>query len=413
MISTTFHPRLNQGARSFFIYFFCFWLISKFYSCSWYDACAQGHASRRSLIRSQVFQLSMSVSLITSGVNLSVRILEVSYQLKAVGEQTTDLLRITEHVCRNLNEARRLRRRKSSWINVGDGAWMDEQIEDCEKALQEVQQLIEPARVATTTTESIDAKTRVLWVFRDCPKVAYKRDRLSACHQTLNNIINILQTRNLVATPLPPTDIYRGEPPPYTKDMEVVFNWRDRMRSTKGTTTRKSNDGLTPSTCSMSAPSTPVPACPDATQSCSVEGGQRPPLVSCLSEPSIKVAPPPPYHGYNDLDRLSSFGSTGNRQLASDVWSPVYPPPSTEDSATAHSMNFSHNNRYCIPPKPFEDYRQTPDQGYSTTAGLKTTPGGAAEAAQSFPRLRGRDWLASYAATSDIRYGYGGSRNSG
>lgn len=54
--------------------------------------------------------IPMSVVSIAFGVNISFRILEVSHELKAVDEQTSGLLKITEHVNRNLSEARRLRR---------------------------------------------------------------------------------------------------------------------------------------------------------------------------------------------------------------------------------------------------------------------------------------------------------------
>ena len=236
----------------------------------------------------------MSVVSIASGVSISLKILEVSYQLKAVDEQTSGLLRITEHVNRNLSEARRLRRLKAPLISAEDGTWMDQQINDCEQALQEVQQLIEPARVATATTDSISAKIRVLWVFRDCPRVASKRARLSTCHQTLNNIIHILQTRNFRVTAQPLTGTYRKAPPPCTKDMEIVFNWRSRMRGKKKTTALMSNDTLTPLPVLMPNPSTAVPLCPVANLLPLAENSQRAALVSCLSGLSGKVEPSHP-----------------------------------------------------------------------------------------------------------------------
>ena len=376
---------------------------------------------------------------ILSGVNFSLKILQVSYQLKAVGEQTTDLLRTTEHVCRNLNEARRLRHLKTSLIGADDGAWMDNQIKDCEQALQEVQQLIEPARVANATTESINAKIRVLWVLRDCPKVANKHDRLNTCHQTLNNIILILQTRHFAVTALPPTGSDLEEPPPYTKDMEMVFNWRSQMRSKKKIATLENNDVFTSVTDSMSD-STPVPPCPDATLSFSTENGQRPPLVSFLSEPSVKAAPPPVYPCYNGHDRHPVFDFERDMRLAKDIWSPVHLPQSMNDFV--NNINSSHTSGPCVPPKILEDYRQMhdqgfltinssstsgpcvspkilrdsrqmPDQRFSTTVGLTRTAEEPAKATQSFPKIRGREWLASYAATNNVRHSYGGSRSSG
>jgi len=41
---------------------------------------------------------------IAATINSSLRIFEVTYQLKAVGEQTADVLKTTRHVDTNLNE---------------------------------------------------------------------------------------------------------------------------------------------------------------------------------------------------------------------------------------------------------------------------------------------------------------------
>jgi len=41
---------------------------------------------------------------IAATINSTLRIFEVTYQLKAVGEQTADVLETTRHVVTNLNE---------------------------------------------------------------------------------------------------------------------------------------------------------------------------------------------------------------------------------------------------------------------------------------------------------------------
>lgn len=340
----------------------------------------------------------MSVVSVIDVVNFSLKILEVSYQLKAVDEQTSDLLRTTEHVNRNLSEARRLRRQKASLIDAEDGAWMDQQIQDCEQALQQVQQLIEPARVATATTKSISAKIRVLWVFRDCPRVASNRDRLDTCHQTLESIIHILQTRNFGVTAPPPSGNRREEPLPSTNDMEMVLNWRSQMRSKKKTTAPMDNGALTPLPSLMPDPSKPILSCPVANILPSAEVDQRAPLFSCLSDPSAKVNPPPPYHCYDDPNKLYVFGSERIRHLSGDVGSSIRYPPSREHSACI--MKSSQISDPRIPPKILEHCLRKPDQGFRTTIGSMATADRPAKAIQSFPRLRGRDWLASYAAMS-------------
>lgn len=181
--------------------------------------------------------------------------------------------------------------------------------------MQEVQQLIEPARVATATTESISAKIRVLWVFRDSPRVASKRDRLSTCHQFLNNIILILYTRQFRVTAQPLTGTFR-EALPYTKDTEIIFNWQSRMRGKKKTTAPMSNDELTPLPLVTCDPSTGAPLYPVANLFRSAENSQRAALVCCLSEPFGKVKPSPPYPYYDNLYMLQVFDSERIRQLS-------------------------------------------------------------------------------------------------
>lgn len=126
----------------------------------------------------------VGLSAITAGITTVIKIFEVTYQLKAVGEQTTDLLDTTQHVELNIREARRLRRLKDSLLNAGERTWMDKVIEDTEKAVRTVAQLIEPSRVGMQTKQGIDLGHRAVWVFRESPKVRDKFARLSVCHQT-------------------------------------------------------------------------------------------------------------------------------------------------------------------------------------------------------------------------------------
>jgi hypothetical protein len=175
-------------------------------------------------------------SAFAAGLHSSIKILEVCYSLTAVGEQTTDLLRTTEHVCRNINEAHRLRRLKASLIGVEEQAWMDAAIDDTEKALLEVAHLIEPARVDASNTHSISTRNKVLWVFRDSPKVKDKHNRLSLCHQTLIAVINVLYAKDVVVVAPLPADKPEDQPPPYTPEMEAIFNWRSMKRRKKSFT---------------------------------------------------------------------------------------------------------------------------------------------------------------------------------
>ncbi|MCJ1279193.1 hypothetical protein MMC21_007017 [Puttea exsequens] len=355
------------------------------------------------------------ISAVATGFNSTIKILELTFQLKAVGEQTTDLLRTTEHVNRNVNEARRLRRLKASWISADDRAWMDETIRDCEKALQEVQQLIEPARVDAATTQSINPKNRVFWVFRDGPRVRDKHTRLSTCHQTLNTVIGVLHAKDVVVVAPLPSESRLEEPPPYTQDLEAMFNRRSHRRNKKSFTNLKGNEASPFSTFSMSDPSTPIPHSPGELLSSSKDG-QRPSLVSSFSDGmSAKSTPSAFYCSYDGLDDLQVFDSGSHNLLAQDVSSPV-PFPQNVDNLS-HTMAPSHMSDPPAPSKTFDRRGQTHehehDLGFPASTGPTTNAEGAAKSTRPFARTKGREWMARYAAESDRGHNYDDSHGYG
>lgn len=168
-----------------------------------------------------------------AGINSSIRIFEVTYQLKAVDEQTADLLSTTRHVDNNLNEARRLRRLKVTLLDAEERAWIDGVILDTDKALCAVAQLIEPARVDKNVKEGINFKNRVMWVFRDNPKVRDKHAALTLCHQSLMTVIARLYTQDSTIIESMARSEKREKPPPYDPQTEDLFNWRNQRRRRK------------------------------------------------------------------------------------------------------------------------------------------------------------------------------------
>ena len=170
---------------------------------------------------------------VAASINSSIRIFEVTYQLKAVDEQTADLISMTRHVDTNLNEARRLRRTKVILLDAGERAWIDGVIEDTDKALRAVAQLIEPARVDKNVKEGINFKHRVMWVFRDNPKVRDKHVVLTLCHQSLMTVIACLHSKVLVSVEPTAEPEKEEKPPPYDPQTEDLFNWLNRRRRRK------------------------------------------------------------------------------------------------------------------------------------------------------------------------------------
>ena len=170
-----------------------------------------------------------------ASINSSIRIFEVTYQLKAVDEQTADLLSTTRHVDTNLNEARRLRRTKGALLDAGERAWIDGVIQDTDNALRAVAQLIEPARVDRNVKEGINFGNRVMWVFRDNPKVRDKHAGLTLCHQSIMTVIACLYSKDVVVIAPTAGPEKEEKPPPYDPQTEELFNWRNQRR-------RKKND---------------------------------------------------------------------------------------------------------------------------------------------------------------------------
>ena len=176
------------------------------------------------------------ISAVTAGLNVSIRLFEVTYQLKSVDEQAADLLATTKHVDRNLNEARRLRRTKASLLSTSEKTWMDDTIDDTDQALRGIARLVEKARVDQSTKKSINFGHRVLWTFRDGPQVQYKHQRLSICSQSLTTVIQCLYSKDVVV--IAPAREARNEqqqqqsPPPYDANMASLYEMRrSRLQS--------------------------------------------------------------------------------------------------------------------------------------------------------------------------------------
>lgn len=139
---------------------------------------------------------SLSLSAALSAFQATLRVASGVYELKAVGEQTRDLLDSTEHVLKSLQVARTIRHKKSTHLDSAEKKWIDDVLANTEKTLNNVAALIEPARVDMQTKFGrIGLLNRGLFVFRDSPKVATNLARLNLASQSLNAAMNILCTR--------------------------------------------------------------------------------------------------------------------------------------------------------------------------------------------------------------------------
>ena len=202
------------------------------------------------------------ISAISSSINATIKILEVTYQLKAVDEQTADLLATTRHVDFMLQHAHRLRRLKAALLNANERTMIDTVISDTEDALRAVAKLVEPCRVDKTTKNTIRFGHRVMWVFRDNPSVRDKHQKLQVCHQSLGIVFSCLYSKDVVViAPIPETIPERrseDQPPPYDPQIKELLDWQKRRKGRRSVGER--DLGLTngsPDVTPVACPSSP------------------------------------------------------------------------------------------------------------------------------------------------------------
>jgi hypothetical protein len=172
---------------------------------------------------------------ITSTFTAVLRISQAVYELKAVGEQTRDLLNTTKYVNSSLEAVRELRRKKSDILNREEKKWMDQQIEFTQNAVDSVAVLIERARVDMQAknetgneddyeTKHIKIHHRARFVLQDSPKVLTNLGLVTMAMNGLNSVMITLSSREGHDIHLQPprggvqrtrSPYDKGPPPPY------------------------------------------------------------------------------------------------------------------------------------------------------------------------------------------------------
>lgn len=164
-----------------------------------------------------------TVTAVGSAANISLRLFQVIYEFKAVGQQTRDLLDSTKHVSSTLESARTMRQQKSAFLSADERAWIDSIIVDTKRCLESVAALVEPARVDLQTKSGrVGFLNRSLFVFRDSPKVATNLARLNLAHQSLNAAMGVLCSKGTHWQPMSELQAVNQQefvsPPSYEKD---------------------------------------------------------------------------------------------------------------------------------------------------------------------------------------------------
>jgi hypothetical protein len=140
---------------------------------------------------------------IGSAANISLRLFQIIYEFKAVGQQTRDLLESTTHVSSTLERAETMRRQKSAFLTADERDWIDNIIIDTKRCLKSVAALVEPARVDMQIKSGrVGFLNKGRFVFRDSPKVANNLARLGLAHQSLNTAMGVLCSKGSYQQPL-------------------------------------------------------------------------------------------------------------------------------------------------------------------------------------------------------------------
>jgi hypothetical protein len=198
---------------------------------------------------------TISASAVSSIFTATLRISQVIYELKAVGEQTRDLLDSTTHVETSLEAVRTLRRQKSRHLDATEKRWIDDVLINTEKTLGNVATLIEPARVDMQTKFGrVGFVNRGLFVFRDSPKVGTNLSRLNLASQSLNTAMNVLCMREGRTAISPtgqnalhmsdPTNYMRNDAKPPPTYIESEFLKRRRHTHTSRTTVSRCSSSV-------------------------------------------------------------------------------------------------------------------------------------------------------------------------
>ena len=173
------------------------------------------------------------ISAFTSNINSTIKILEITYELKAVDEQTTDLLSTIRHVDFMLKHAHRLRRLKAGLLNTSEREMIDTVIGDTENALRGVARLVESCRVEKATKKTVRFGHRIMWLIRDNPSVRNKHQMLQICYQSLTTVFNCLFSKDAVVIAPIPEVRSEEQPPPYDPQLKELLNWQNRRKGRK------------------------------------------------------------------------------------------------------------------------------------------------------------------------------------
>ena len=138
----------------------------------------------------------LSLAAVSSALNVGLRVVQTGFELKSVPENARGLLDTIKTVNEEIKHAHFLRRQKSALLHPREKNHIDEQITASEKAMAEVEALVEPARVDMETKFGrVGTWKRAVWVVKQSPKVDTTLARLNAAIISLNAAVITMSTR--------------------------------------------------------------------------------------------------------------------------------------------------------------------------------------------------------------------------
>ncbi|KAJ9485236.1 hypothetical protein VN97_g8123 [Penicillium thymicola] len=170
-------------------------------------------------------------------------------QLASVNEQTAELLKTTNHVFIQLNEAKRLRELNDPGLNLSEQEWIDCIIKDTADAAHEIALILEPARIERETGNGkLGLGRQLRWLYRDKQRAQDKKNRLLICYQSLMMVLSHLQRVTLPKTMTRPGFVHELGAEVPSMSMGDLSN---RQRSGSGTS------GITDETKNSMSPASP------------------------------------------------------------------------------------------------------------------------------------------------------------
>ena len=178
-------------------------------------------------------------SAISGLATLTVKVFQISYEIKAVDEKARDLLETTNAITKTLDTAHTLLDQKIHLFSDLEQSWMTGvAFPEAERTLKKVVRLIENARVDMSVTHGkVRFHTRVMYVLKESPLLVESLASLTLAGQLLTVAIGVICGRSGNQSGSSLDGAFRtvsgglkSPPPPYAESEFLSAHRRSRRR---------------------------------------------------------------------------------------------------------------------------------------------------------------------------------------